>query len=125
MGEVLRDTGEIWENYCSEQSTRGSWSGPGYSWSAVGPIALLLEVVLGLEPDAVRRRLRWTPPAGEAVGVARYPLGTATIRLEQRPGTAGDRVVVDTDRPFTLELVQAAATRTVACPAGHTECPPG
>mgnify|MGYP002063669834 CR=1 FL=1 len=25
MSEVLRDTGHIWENYCSEASTRGSW----------------------------------------------------------------------------------------------------
>lgn len=125
MGEVLAETGRIWENYSSEQSTRGSWSGPGYSWSSVGPIALLLEVVLGIEPDAVRRTLRWTPPTGESVGVVRYPLGSATVRLEQRPGAGGDTVSVETDRPITLELVQSGRTRSVACPAGRTEVSPG
>jgi hypothetical protein len=124
MSEVLRDTDHIWENYCSEASTRGSCSGEEYSWSAVGPIALLMEVVLGLEPDAVRRRLRWSPPAGEAVGVARYPLGSATIRLEQVPGDAGDIVLADTDRPFTLELVQEGKMREITCPAGRTEVRP-
>jgi len=124
MGEVLRDTGHIWENYCSEQSTRGSWSMRDYSWTAVGPVALLMEVVLGLEPDAVRRTLRWTPPAGEPVGVERFPLGSATIRLEQQPGAKGDKVLVDTDRPFTLELVQYEKTRTITCAAGRTQIEP-
>jgi hypothetical protein len=120
MGEILRKTGHIWENYCSEASTRGSWSTHDYSWSAVGPVALLMEIVLGLEPDAIRRRLRWTPPAGEAVGVERFALGTATIRLEQQPGPAGDRIIVDTDRPFALDLVQNGRAREVACAAGRT-----
>jgi hypothetical protein len=120
MGEILRATGHIWENYCSEQSARGSWSTHDYSWTAVGPVALLMEVVLGLEPDAIRRRLRWTPPAGEAVGVERYPLGTATVRLEQHPGPKGDKIVVDTDRPFTLEWVRDGKPKEVACAAGRT-----
>ena len=83
-----------------------------------------MEVVLGLEPDAVRRTLRWTPPAGEPVGVERFPLGSATIRLEQQPGAKGDKVLVDTDRPFTLELVQNGKTKTIACAAGRTQIEP-
>ena len=125
MGEVLRETGHIWENYCSERSVRGSWSTHDYSWSAVAPIALLMEVVLGIEPDAVRHRLRWTPPAGEAVGVARFPLGSATIRLEQQPGAQGDKTIVDTDRPFVLELVQDGKMREIICAAGRTQVEPG
>ena len=121
LAEVLAATGELWENYCSERSARGSWSGSAYSWTAVGPVALLLEVILGLEPDAVRRRLRWTPPLGEPVGVVRYPLGPATIRLEQQPGPQGDHVIIQTDRPFTLELVRAGVSRDIACATGRTE----
>ena len=124
MGEVLRNTGYLWENYCSEQSTRGSVSMNDYSWTAVGPVALLMEVILGLEPDAVRHSLRWTPPAGESVGVERFPLGNATIRLEQHPGITGDAVVVDTDRAFTLELVQNGKTRNIACGSGKTKIEP-
>jgi len=120
MSEVLTATGGLWENYCSELSAPGGMSSADYSWATVGPIALLLEVIIGLEPDALRRRLRWTPPKGEPVGVNRYPFGPATLRLEQQPGQDGDTVIVRTDHPFTLELVRDGVTREIACPAGRT-----
>ena len=121
MSEVFAATGSIWENYCSEASKPGSWSGAGYSWTTLGPIALLLEVVIGLEPDAPNRRLRWSPPAGEAIGVERYPLGHATVRAVQIPGPDGDRIEIDTDWPITVELVRGQSRREVACGRGRTE----
>jgi glycogen debranching enzyme len=116
MSEVLAATGRIWENYCSEKSERGNISCHDYSWSAVGPIALLMEVVLGLEPDAPARRLRWTPPVGEECGVDRYPLGPCTISLRQKPDGA---IEVETDLPFTLVLVGAGGEKVHACAGGR------
>jgi len=49
VAEVLNETGFIWENYCSEASRQGNWAGPNYCWSALGPIALLIEVIIGIE----------------------------------------------------------------------------
>ena len=121
MSEVFAATGALWENYCSEASRQGSWSGAGYSWTTLGPIAMLLEVVVGIEPDAPNRRLRWSPPPGAAIGVERYPLGHATVRAVQIPGAAGDRIEIDTDWPITVELVRGAARRELACGRGRTE----
>ena len=122
MSETLEATGFIWENYCSEKSERGNWSGPNYCWSSLGPVALLFEVLIGLEPDAAQRRIRWTPPAGKRIGVRRYPLGPCTVQLLQFQGEGGaDRVEVHTDFPFTLELCRDGKTKAVSCAAGRTE----
>jgi len=120
MSEIFTATGALWENYCSEASKPGSWSNPGYSWAALGPVALLLEVVIGVEPDAPHRRLRWTPPPGESIGVERYPLGDATLRAVQVPEPEGDRIEFDTDRPVTLELIRREDRREVHCGRGRT-----
>ena len=69
----------------------------------------------------MRRRLRWTPPAGETVGVARYPLGSVTVRLEQKPTETGDHVTIECDRAFTLEGMRDGAMREIACGPGRTE----
>ncbi len=120
MAEVYRETGVLWENYCAERSARGSISMRDYSWTAANPLALLLETVLGLEPDAPANRLRWTPPP-EAVRVNRYPLGRCTLTLDRKvDGTVGVR----SDLPFTLELAGPSGTRIVPCPAGATAVPP-
>ena len=121
MAEVLADTGSLWENYCAESSTRGSWSASDYSWSALGPIALLFEVVMGLEPRAGERRLRFTPPVGTAIGVKRYPLGPCMVDIRQEAEAGGDRMIVETDYRFTLEAARNGDVRTVDCPRGKTE----
>lgn len=121
MAEVLAETGSLWENYCAERSAPGSWAGRDYSWSALGPIALLFEVVIGLEPFAIERRLRFEPPAGMTIGVRRYPLGPCTVDIRQESDAAGDRVVVETDYRFTLELVRKGKVKAVDCARGRTE----
>ncbi len=118
--EVLNDTGFIWENYCSEASRKGSWSGANYCWSALGPVALLLEVIIGLEPDALNNRLKWMPPADQVIGVRRLPLGAATVSIVQRPNVQGGVIEVETDRAFTLELTAQGATRRMACAPGFS-----
>lgn len=118
MHEVFQATGEIWENYCSESSQRGSWSGAPYCWSALGPISLLLEVLIGLEPDALNRTIRWTIPAEAGMGVRNYPLGSATITLIRQQDDKGAYLEVSTDLPFTLVVVQDGEGHTIQCPAG-------
>jgi len=124
MGQVLHATGMIWENYCSEASARGSWSSKAYSWSAVGPIALLMEVVLGLEATrsttgcAGRRRQasRWA-----WLG---FPSAAPPFVWNSVPVPRGTRCWWTPTGPFTLELVQQAGTRTIACAAGRTHIEP-
>lgn len=108
MVDVFRATdGVLWENYSSEKSERGSWSQKNYSWTAASPIALLLEILIGLEPDAVRNTLHWHLPEEDGVGVDDYPLGKATVHLAQRVEGARRALTVRSDRAFHL-VVHAA-----------------
>lgn len=124
MADVLRDTGSIWENYASEGSRQGSLSAPDYCWSALGPIALLLENVIGLTPDALRGTLRWSPDPECTIGVRRYPLGGATLDLVHHHG-AMRRIEAVVDRPVVLELVDGDDVRIIALAPGATMIPLG
>ncbi|MFA6292799.1 MAG: trehalase family glycosidase [Victivallales bacterium] len=120
MGEVFGSTGCIWENYCSEKPERGNWSGPDYSWTALGPISLLLEIVIGLRPDAIRRTLRWIIPEQPGFGAERIPLGPALITLS----LLDKRIIsVCTDRQFFLEIVHGNATRRKEIQRGDWRLP--
>jgi glycogen debranching enzyme len=126
MLAVFDASGAIWENYSSEKLERGNQSGPDYSWSISGPIRLLIETLLGVEADALHRTVRWTPLTGETNGLKRLAMGDATISLVQVHDDGGDHITVSTDRPFTLELVDAAGKLAVhAIAVGETRIVPG
>ena len=116
MLEVFKTTGCLWENYCAECSERGSWSIPDSAWTALGPIALLYEVLIGVCPDALHQRIRWTLPAAPGWGLEGIPLGPATIDLCLLDGY---RISVANDRIFTLELQENGRVRSKRFPAGR------
>ena len=122
MYEVWKDTGKIWENYCSEESKRGSWSMPDYCWSAAGPIAGLFEVVLGFEADAARNTLRWRPPCREGCGAANLPFGDGRVSVILR--AAGHEPVIETDsnRSLDLEVEWRGAMHRLAVRPGRRSC---
>jgi hypothetical protein len=121
--EVWSRTGKLWENYSSEAPAPGSDSAPDYCWAALGPIALLLEVVIGLEPDALRQTVRWCPPAGEQIGITHFPLGSTTLSLLQRIRADGCWIEVETDGLVHLELVHQGNLQHVVCKPGLTAFP--
>ena len=122
MGEVLESTGHIWENYCPEKSERGNWSGPDYCWSSLGPIAMLFEIVLGFEPDALTGTLYWTLPDEESSGVSGLALGPATVSVECRNTGEGRRSIrVSTDQPFKLEILYGSEWQLFSCPQGNSQ----
>lgn len=104
MYEVWRETGKIWENYCSEAAKRGSWSMPDYCWSAVGPIAALYEVVLGFEANAADGVLKWAPPALEICGARNLPLGDGLVSVTMRPLDVDPLVEVESSRSLELQV---------------------
>jgi hypothetical protein len=120
VAEVFRETGKLWENYAPDVSAPGSWSGPDFGWSALGPIALLMEVVLGLDADALGNRLTWRVPSGDTSGVRRFPLGPATVDLACRAHGAHLIVEATTDAPFTLALEASTGVTERFCPPGTT-----
>jgi hypothetical protein len=119
--EVFRSTSNIWENYCAEASKQGNWAGPDYCWSALGPIALLIEVVIGIEADALHRTLRWRIHDEQRIGIRKFPLGHATIDVVHGRDSDGRwGIDVDTDRPFTLVVIAQGRERRFECGAGHS-----
>jgi hypothetical protein len=89
----------------------------------LGPIALLLEMMIGLEPDALRYTMRWQPPEGERIGVKHFALGAITISLLQQPKADGCWVEVATDGSFHREFVHKGKLHHVACEPGFIEFP--
>lgn len=99
----VRITCAGWTIIAPRATARGSVSHRNYSWTSVSPVALLLEGVLGLEPDAIRRRLVWRPWPGKAYGVNHYPLGPCTVSLHIAPLDEFRKVIhINTNLSFTL-----------------------
>jgi hypothetical protein len=121
MLEVYDQTGALWENYCSEESKPGSWSGNGYSWTAAAPIALMFEIVLGINIDAPRKTIRWKPPIGERSGVENLTVGDATVSLKATP--CGDEMLaeIDSDRHIRVVIEQTNGSRVISCRPGKTK----
>jgi len=73
---VFERTGTLWENLAPERPEPGDPSMPDFVGPAgVGPIAVLLEYVFGLRPDAPHQRLIWDVRLLEEHGVEDYPFG--------------------------------------------------
>ncbi|WP_273844050.1 MGH1-like glycoside hydrolase domain-containing protein [Rubrobacter calidifluminis] len=73
---VFERTGTLWENYAPEREEPGNPARDDFvGWSGLGPVAVLLEQVLGLHPDAPAGRLLWDVRLLEEHGVLRYPFG--------------------------------------------------
>jgi glycogen debranching enzyme len=120
MAAVLRQTGTLWENYAPDapqpgQPARGNFVG----WSGAGPIALLIEEIIGLEVDAARQHVRWRLEEDPPLGLRNLRLGDNTISLvaESEAG-AGILVRVEAARPFHLEISTPFAEFEEHVPAG-------
>ena len=67
-------------------------------WSALGPINMMIENVIGIRCDGVRRRIDWRLHRQDRHGVRRLMFGGVTANLIRD----GGRIEVETDEPFTL-----------------------
>jgi glycogen debranching enzyme len=80
-------------------------------WSALGPISLFLEDVIGIEEvSAAESKVRWRLSSARRHGVRRLSFGENTVSLLYDRG----RIEVTAARPFTLEV----DSMPYACPAG-------
>ena len=106
---VWQRTGQVWENYAPDMCAPGSESRPDLvGWSALGPIAVLLEYVLGVQAFPDEGRLVWHINRLEAHGVRNYPFGKkGTVSLEcdlRRREEAAPRVRIHADVPVKVEI---------------------
>ncbi len=118
---VYKETDTLWENYTPEQAAPGDPAKRDY-WgvSALTPISILLEDVIGIHVDWPQSRVYWDKrlKTEQEFGVQNYPLGDGGMM-----DLVGDqeRIVVTTDTPFTLVVRDATLNIQTAVSPGTTE----
>lgn len=118
-GELAEDApsdglDSLWELYAPDEARPGTrwdatWLGRSdfVGWSGLGPTALLYEQVLGLEPDALEDRLRWTPTRLDHHGVRGYRFGDQLVDLEveaRESATDPLQLHLESSDAFVLEV---------------------
>ena len=107
--EVFQNTGTLWENYAPESASPGNPArGDFVGWTGVSAIAIPIEYLIGLRPQAGDKRLLWDVRLLEKHGVKNYPMGSEnTVDLicnKRLDTTAAPTLLVKTDDAFQLEV---------------------
>jgi glycogen debranching enzyme len=115
---VFERTGTLYENYAPESAAPGAPAKPDFvGWTGLPPIAVLLEYVFGLRPDAPARRLLWDVRLTDAHGVRRYPFGrdvSLDLRCDARRSPQDrPRIEAQATGPVDLEVRWAGGTETL------------
>ena len=115
---VFEKTQTLWENYAPEAASQGNPAMPDFvGFSGIGPIAVLLEYVMGLRPDAPGQRLLWDVRILEEHGVENYPFG-GEGRLElhcaaRKTQSEKPQVSIQSSVPIQLELRWQGGSETL------------
>ncbi|MBI2846123.1 MAG: glycoside hydrolase, partial [Chloroflexi bacterium] len=125
MAQVYAETGTIWENYAPERARPGNIAKPDFvGWSGLGPIALLVETILGLHLDAPQNVLRWRVSHLEEHGIEHLRFGDREVNLlAHRRANLQEPVAieVETTKGFYLEVEAGARQNRIAVTTGqHT-----
>ena len=115
MSRVFKATGTIWENYAPDSAEPGRPARRDFvGWSGCGPIAMLIENVLGIHADGATDSLVWRVREPGRHGIENLRFGDNVVGLlcEKPAYPSGPRTItVLTANPFIL---------TVDTPAGRT-----
>lgn len=109
MAKVFEATGTVWENYAPDFYAAGEPSKPDFvGWTGCGPIALLIENVLGLRTDGIRKKLVWHLRRTDRHGIENLKLGNARVSVicEKRESVHDPAMItVNSDRDFELIVI--------------------
>ena len=104
--QTFLETGTLWENYAPDFFKPGDPSRPDFvGWTGIGPIALLIENVLGFRVDGVNQRLVWKVDRIDAHGIENLRVGDAVFsaRCEKRSSLVSPlELEIEVDRPLDL-----------------------
>ncbi len=88
---VYKDTGSFWENYAPDEPAPGDPARPDFcGWSALGPIALLIEFVLGVRVNGVLGEVHWTLLPDEPHGIENLLVAGVPVDLHAEPDGPGE-----------------------------------
>jgi glycogen debranching enzyme len=120
--EVFKKTGTFWENYSPDSYEQGSQARPDFvGWTGDGPIALLIENVIGLQCDAAHNRMIWRLRRTDRNGLRNLHLGASTVSVvctaresENDPA----EVAIESSKSIELVLIHPEAKKHVRLKAG-------
>ncbi|HOG46192.1 MAG TPA: trehalase family glycosidase [Anaerolineae bacterium] len=120
---VYEQTGTIWENYAPEAAAPGNPAKRDFvGWSGLPPIAVLLEHVFGLEPDAPGARLVWHVRLLDGHGVARYPFAAGGLLdlacARRRSPEEKPQITATANIPLELEIHWPGGSERLQLPGG-------
>ncbi len=116
ISAVFRDTGTVWESYSPETAEPGDLAKPDFvGWSAVGPIAQLIENYIGITLDVPANTIHWNLLSLEEMGVRNIIFGDSPVDIVcNRRNTIEDPVyiTIETAKSFYLEINNGKKTET-------------
>jgi|GEM_PF-21655 len=106
---VFKKTGTLWENYAPERYEPGEPSRKDFvGWTGCGPIALLIENVLGLRCNAAENRLTWRVRRTDRHGIQNLRFGGTIVSVvcAARPSAENPAAItVETNNSFELHVI--------------------
>lgn len=125
MVRVFEETGTVWENYAPEAAAPGDPAkGDFVGWSAVGPVAQLIETYIGLQLDVPENTIHWNLLTTEEVGLSNLKFGDVTIDIVAEARRSLEDPVelqIRTPKPFTIRLHDGQQETVLEVPAGEHE----
>ncbi len=129
--EAIGDgTGTLWELYAPDAFAPGTRWDETYlgrqdfvGWTGLGPIAGLIELVLGLEADALDDTLTWHLGRTDHHGVLGYRFGDQLVDITARErDSVTSRVTLDVESTdaFTLVVWMGGSSWTIQVPQGSS-----
>ncbi|MFT7558711.1 MAG: hypothetical protein ACI93R_000610 [Flavobacteriales bacterium] len=122
---VYRSTNTLHENYRPETVAKGVHARDDFvGWTGVGPIAALIENVMGIQVNGAGDSLIWDVNLAERHGIKNLQFGDNTVSLmadDRLDKNSGVKVKVTTDSPFTLKLKVAGKVRRFDVAKGNSE----
>jgi glycogen debranching enzyme len=126
MARVYQTTGTVWENYSAEFDKPGIPAKRDFvGWTGDGPIALLIENILGFRADGAHARLEWRLTRTDRNGIERLPVGDALVLAicgARKTTTDPATITVTTDKQIELKVRTAGGEKTLELRPGTTTC---
>ena len=105
MHAVFEQTGTLWENYAPEENDKGNISKPEFcGWAGNGPIAALIETILGFEVDYPAGIVSWNLSRSDRHGIKNLPFGNLKISCVYIP--SANTVEVESPIEFQLNITR-------------------
>ena len=128
LAAVFKKTGTLWEVYAPDSDAPASNAGGQLcasnfvGWTGCGPIALLIENVLGLRVDGAENTLTWRLHRTDRHGIENLQVGDVNVSVlcARRDTTSSPaNLTVRNDKPFKLKVVSGGRSQTFSFKAGE------